>query len=117
MIILIFCVISSLIIQSYSYRDCNKGKAQQRELVKKDMPIIIDELIFKVDKNKDRSIDKNELKSYLDGSRNLPWYIPKGFAVDKIFEAIDFGPSDGRITEKELIQKEKLVEENLQYLQ
>ena len=95
-------------------RDCRGAKP---EPPKKSMAVIIQELKLRVDRNFDNFIDKYELRRYLDASNTLPWYLPKGFAVEKIFEALDYNPTDGRISEKELLEKEKLVEENLKYLQ
>jgi hypothetical protein len=109
-------VISTLFIQIKCFkRDCRGTKPESGS--KKTMPIIIKELILRVDKDLDSMIGKDELRRYLDVSGTLPWYLPKGFAVEKIFEALDYDPNDGKISEKELLQREKMVEDNLKYLQ
>ena len=114
-LIVFVLVISTIFIEIKCLRrDCRGTKPDGS---KKTMSVIIKELILRIDKNLDSYIGKDELRSYLDVSGTLPWYLPKGFAVEKIFEALDYDPNDGKISEKELIQREKMVEDNLKYLQ
>ena len=78
---------------------------------------IIKELILKIDTNKDGLIGKDELRKYFEDTKILPWYVKLDTAVEKIFEELDFDPKDGKISEKEMKDRKKIIEDNLKYLQ
>jgi|688.fasta_scaffold445705_1 hypothetical protein len=77
----------------------------------------IKDLILKIDTNKNGFIGKDELRKYFKDTDILPWYVKIDTAVEKIFEELDFDPKDGQISEKEMLERKKIIEDNLKYLQ